>query len=129
MTINFEDEIEQDKNIDESNLIGELKGIKDILYKWSTRLAKNVNALKKQKINLDRLTLEKYKYYKHDYNIVLKESEIKLYTAGDVDIIKLKNEIRIVETKVEMIKTAVYTIREKSKTLKVLIDLQKLEML
>lgn len=125
--MDIEQDLQNDLLIDESNILGEIRKIKEIYYKWSTRITKEEDAYKKKRIEYDRILFEKHKYYSTQYDTILKGGEIRIYVSGDKDIIEYKNDLRKFETKLEFLKHALFAIKEKSKELNILYNIIKNE--
>ncbi len=123
-TQDLEKILEKDKFIDEQNLVGELREQKDLIYKWRSYLEKVSHELKKLRLEFDRLHMEKHRYYSNDFEQTLRPNDVKIYIAGDKDIIKMKNEINQRETLFEFMRMAVEVIKEKGKTIRELISIQ-----
>jgi hypothetical protein len=123
--INIDEEFKKDLEINEENLVGDHKKQKDMMYKWSTRLAKLENEWKKTLINIDLMTKEKHNFYSVNYDKVLSSPEVKIYINGDVDIIKLRNKKRQLETMIDTIKGGISAIKERGRTIQLLIQQMK----
>lgn len=125
-SINIDEQFTKDLEIDEANLIGELRKQKDLLYKWGTRLSKLENAYKKIYLQLDVLIKEKHIFYSSQYEKVLTGQEVKIYVNGDAEIIKVKNNKRKLETMIDTIKHGIGAIKARNKTIIMLIEQQRL---
>ena len=123
----LEDELEVDINIDESNLAGEIRKGKDLIYKWETRYNTLVNKLAGQTNVMLRLQMEKHKWYSIDYEKELTVAEVKIYINGDVDVLKLQGQMNEVKYVISFLKTALSSIREKNRNVKMLTEMYKYE--
>lgn len=119
---NIEEEVSEDLKIDESNLVGESRKQKDLMYKWASRLAKVSNEWKKTLIEIDVTTRELYSFYSTDYKKALSPAEVKIYVAGDKTLIELRDKKRKLELLSDIIKGAVASVKERGKTISLLVQ-------
>jgi hypothetical protein len=128
-SIDIDSMINRDLEIDESNLIGELRKQKDILYKWGSKLSKLEDKYKRTCLTLDILIKEKHQFYSTEYERVLSSPEVKIYVAGDAEIIELKNKKRELETMMDTIRHGINAIKVRNRTLLILVEQQRLGMM
>jgi len=128
-SIDIDEQINKDLEIDEANLVGEARKQKDLLYKWGTRLSKLEDAYKKICLQLDVLNKEKYIFYSTQYEKVLSGPEVKIYVTGDAEVVKLKQTKRKLETLMDTIRHGIFSLKTKGRTISMLIDMQKLNMM
>jgi arginyl-tRNA synthetase len=126
--IKIDEDLNKDLEVDEANLVSEMKKQKDLLYKWGSRLSKIEDSYKKLCLELDVLIKEKYIFYSSEYEKVLTGAEVKIYVNGDANIIDLKNKKRKLETFIDTIKHGIVALKTKGKTINMLIDMQKLNI-
>lgn len=125
-SIDIDEQINKDLEIDDANLIGELKKQKDLIYKWGSRLSKLEDKYKKTCLQLDVLLKEKYIFYSSQYEKVLSTYEVKIYVTGDAEIIKLKNDKRKLETLTDTIRHGIIALKTRGKTIQMLIEQQRI---
>jgi len=121
--IDIEDEMKQDLEVEESNLLGEKKKQKDLIRKWTVRLAKIENEIKKCIILTDIKVRDLHVFYTTEFDRKLAPGDIKIYINADKDIVELRNRRRKLETMSDVIKGAISSVRERGKTIDTMISM------
>jgi hypothetical protein len=119
--VDIEEEMKRDLEVDDRNLLGELRRQKDIMYKWTTRLAKVENELKKTIIEIDVLTRDFHVFYTTKFERTLNSHEVRTYTSAEKRIVELRNKRRKLETVADVIKGGIASVRERGRSISVTI--------
>lgn len=82
----------------------------------------------KYSMDLDRRWMERYLYYKNDFNISLNNSEIKAFIEKDLEYLDTKEKLVKVQEMMENIEEILKGLDSMRWTLKSLIDWQKFQL-
>ena len=118
-----EEEIKEDIEVDESNLLGEKKKQKDLVRKWTVRLAKIENEVKKCIILTDVKVRDLHVFYTTEFDRKLAPGDVKIYINADRDIVELRNRRRKLETMADVVKGAISAVRERGKSIDTMISM------
>jgi len=111
----LKEKAKKDLAIDTSNLDVCSVRIPYVSGEWMNFLNDEIISLKKLEFDYDKQFRLKWKFYKTEFNMVLKDkNEVMIFINGDEDIIELKMKIVKKKEKVKFIESTINTLNQMS---------------